>query len=64
MTRASVRQKELKDELHCALHTILVLNQTLREPGVHDGQRADLQKSRGIAITRARAALEELHRLR
>jgi hypothetical protein len=44
------RRQELRESLQDELATIHALNQTLRQPNVHDGQRAEAQKARGIAI--------------
>jgi hypothetical protein len=41
--------------------TIQVLNDTLNQSNLRDGQRADLQKARGIAIAHLARLLAQLH---
>ena len=58
----STKRTELRHALHDELATLRALNQTLRQPSVHDGQRSQLHKARGVAlleITRLLRALSE-----
>jgi hypothetical protein len=50
----------LRENLHDELASIHALNQVLRQPGLHDGARADAQKARGIAIAEVRHLLTTL----
>jgi hypothetical protein len=59
MTRAmTIRARAaLREMLHDELASIHALNQVLRQPGLHDGARADAQKARGIALAEVRHIL-------
>jgi len=50
----------LREALHDELSTIQEMNELLRQTNVHDGQRAEAQKARGIALAEVRHLLEIL----
>jgi hypothetical protein len=57
MRMSNAARQSIREMLHDELASIHALNQVLRQPGLHDGARADAQKARGIAIAEVRHLL-------
>jgi hypothetical protein len=60
ITKAQQRQG-LREAIMDERFTISVINETLAQPNLRDGQRADLQKVRGIAVSHLCRLLGQLH---